>query len=664
MSEVVDTRDKKSVTKPNNAKNISSESSSGSKQTAFNCEESETMSEVVDTRDTKSVTKPNNAKNISESSSGSKQTALNCDGVELVSMQNSVERLANGASSISNGTTGDNAERNLTCASKLMEVKNRVKLFVDQINDPDHPYSWICLALFDVLESGLAVQSLHEMYQAGHDEGALSAEFNALRISFIINIVGFIPLIIGFFNVVSKSGSIHKKKSRAYILYFLYHIQEMVSDSIRIAAGISYYYRYVQFEDASKLTMYSTLFAILGVIYFWKTLMEVAIERLELHPYNVPKKLYSELNMFKHCCVCLLTFSLIVFTISYALLTYDDCSDIVTADSVMNMYDEVHNRNPADSCACPCTSRQCYSRGSCKQDELQRIECEIPLATGDSNVHYNDCGSVYAAFSYNDSKTLGGFFHVASNQIKKNGRPVAEVYEFDRIPEMWHRSCILCSPNSSEISMERSKEKYPHPWFERSGICLAAHNSTPSIFGIEVNEVNSTLDYAGKKFHGFKNKKYCGLVLNHPRFVVQSSGDTSVLPMILAFVLCFLLCLSCRVTLFMGRCVCCIREENPYYPKKENSHHQNDADQSQNTENSHYQNDVYQIQAFSNRRCSIRHLIKYITVVVPNGSVGKTIIAENILIQVPQDAREGQLLTIAVPIMTVQPSSRPNRVEL
>ena len=272
------------------------------------------MSTAGNTRDKISATKPNDTKHISDSSSGSKQSAVNSTEIELVSIQNR-------ASSIANGERNDNVEesktRHVSCKTKILEVKDRIKLFKDQINDPDHPYSWICLALFDVVETVLTLQSLYEMNQAGHSEGDLSDEFKAFVFSFILNMVGFIPLVTGIYICVSKSGSIHKKKSRAYVLYLLYHIQEMVSDSIRAAAGISYYYRFEQFEDGSKLTMYSTLSAIAGIIYFWKTLMEVAIERLELHPYNIPKKLFSQLNMFKHCCVCGFAFSLVLFIIVY-----------------------------------------------------------------------------------------------------------------------------------------------------------------------------------------------------------------------------------------------------------------------------------------------------------------------------------------------------------
>ena len=122
------------------------------------------MSVVGNTGDKKSATKPNDTKHISDSSSGSKQSAVNSTEVELVSIQNRASSVANGEINVD---VEESEVRHVSCKTKILEVKDRIKLFKDQINDPDHPYSWICLALFDVLESGLALQSLYEMNQAG-----------------------------------------------------------------------------------------------------------------------------------------------------------------------------------------------------------------------------------------------------------------------------------------------------------------------------------------------------------------------------------------------------------------------------------------------------------------------------------------------------------------
>ena len=182
------------------------------------------MSTAGNTRDKNSATKPNDTKHISDSSSGSKQSAVNSTEIELVSIQNKASFIANGER---NGNVEESEVRHVSCKTKILEVKDRIKLFKDQINDPDHPYSWICLALFDVVESVLTLQSLYEMNQAGYYDGYLSMEYDAFEFSFYLNIVGFIPLVMGFYICVSKSGSIHKKKSRTYVLYLLYHIQEV-----------------------------------------------------------------------------------------------------------------------------------------------------------------------------------------------------------------------------------------------------------------------------------------------------------------------------------------------------------------------------------------------------------------------------------------------------
>ena len=192
----------------------------------------------------------------------------------------------------------------------------------------------------------------------------------------------------------------------------------------------------------------------------------------------------------------------------------------------------------------------CYSRGNCKYDWLQNRMWNS-FVTGDTNVH-NYCGSVYTVLSYNDSK-LRRIFHVASDQIKEDCRPVAEVYEFDRIPERWHRSCIHCSANSSGLSIDISNYNihagYPLI-FERYGVCLASHNKS-----------NSMLGYAGNKFHGFKHKKFCGLLLGDSGFLFERFWQGWG---ILAFFgACFVCCVGCRVSCFMGRCLCCINKKNP-----------------------------------------------------------------------------------------------------
>ena len=473
------------------------------------------------------------------------------------------------------------------------------------------------------------------------------------------------------FLIPAKSVELHTKKSRLRLLFVLFNTKEMFSDILQMVAGIKLQ-EYIQYFEKANVEVNSKLFSQLSVIYgaismcvFMHTTMHSYIEMVEVHPYNASDLLLKILKGWKYLSIVVIMIFMIIYI--GPQLEVDDFylanklnkrdfryvewkkfleNDLKFSASRVGHYTQCRDIDYSDECRqfdytcrfnrcrrqfeipCECVKKQCYSL-DCKKaekDNLKRIEC----VSERRDKGLQDCGMVYTAPSSTDTITLnkwghvtGGFFPIAN--ISKPSIEKRAGYVFR------HKTCRFCSIRSFDS-------------LKRFGmIKISAYQDALTSRAKCMHQDNES--YTDGAFHGFQDESVCGRVLNTQYIGPNLDGATfsivrlwhNLLAFSAGYLIVFYTLSSCAMQIwvclpykYQEKTFCCCKERCGCCKECRKIQHGN------------------QIQQFSRRRSSIVQNTSFMTVIVPPNSNGKNILVNNIVVKIPQTAKAGDRITLAV----------------
>ena len=512
------------------------------------------------------------------------------------------------------------------------------------------------------------------------------------------------------FLIPTKSVELHAKKSRLRLLFVLFNTKEMFSDIIQMVAGIKLqeYIKYfepgVANSNARLLSQFSVIYGAMSMCVFMHTTMHSYIEMVEVHPYNASDSLLKILKGWKYFSIA----AIFLFMITYIspqlevdefysqnklkkrdfrfvewkqILEggmswtgshrtqcnninpeYDECHDYASVDEEFDdeEFDDCKKTIRLEQCRrqleipCRCVKKQCYSLdcNNFEKDYLRRIEC----VSERRNKNFHDCGMVYTAPTSDDNLTLnkwggphtfnvtGGFFAIGNISFYNPYR----IYNSENIAGyvFRHKMCRFCSVrtfNSLKNEIDIRISGYANTSSVRAKCIHQNHESY----------TQGALTYTGE-FHGFQDKSVCGRILNTQYVGSDLAGTTfsiqrlwsNILILSAGYLIVFYTLSSCAMQIwvclpykYQYKYFCCCKELCGCCKECRKIEQGN------------------QIQQFSRRRSSIAQNKSFITIIVPPNSSGKNILVNNIVVRVPETAKAGDRITLAV-------SSKNRRVEL